>query len=102
MYVNSVKPADKSVVCDHVTQFFLHTCDRAGQVLDRQRIEARDIYGALAKANSHLEASILTSGPRCLAPLSRIDVATFDGQIVARLVCSEAIAASGITGRVKV
>lgn len=80
-----------------MTEFFLRTCDHAGQVLSSSRIEARDIYGALAGANRHFEVAVLTSGRLPPDPPSRIDVADSRGHIVARLVCAEAIAASGQT-----
>ena len=77
-----------------MTEFFLRTCDRAGQVLNSRRIEARDVYGALATANRHFEVIVLAPGQLPPDRLSRIDVANSHGHIVARLVCAEAIAAS--------
>lgn len=78
-----------------MTMFFLRTCDRAGQVLSNRCVEARDVYGALARANQHLQAFVLGSGQQRVDPLGRIDVADRNGHTVARLVCAEAIATSG-------
>jgi hypothetical protein len=76
-----------------MTEFFLRTCDQTGQILNSRRIEARDIYGALARANQHF--GTIVDAPDQLPPesLSRIDVADSRGHIVARLLCADAIAA---------
>jgi hypothetical protein len=71
--------------------FSLCVHDRSGRVTANTRIEADDVYRALAQANTDLQSAYRRHGGG-IDERGHIDVREPGGTTVARLVCAEAIA----------
>lgn len=76
-----------------MTRYFLRSCDRAGSVVHDACVEAPDVHAALAIANHRFRSMVRRDAAQALDPLERIDIADGQGHTVARLICSETIAA---------
>ena len=74
-----------------MSRYILRFFDRAGSVWQNLPVEARDVHAALAIANHRLRSPVADAVNA--RSLDRIDVADGQGRTVARLICSEALAA---------